>query len=183
MVYLPPIYGWFELCIDQECQTMRKSIGIHASDLSTGDCARVHLRTITFTNEMQEAALSNLDQCDSVTLLAYIISRFEGMEELMRANATALKIVLERSAPTSACAFCSVEENRDGHFTGRCTRFPDFVSRMAQASRLLVCLRYLKPSHQDDFGMKCRGCALGHNSLPCTQRRAFNGSPMKRHRN
>lgn len=137
---------------------------------------------MTFTNEMK-TALSNLDQCDSATLLAYIISRFEDMEELMRANAAALKTVLERSAPTSACAFCSVEENRDAHFTGRCTRFPDSVSRTAQASRLLLCLRCLKPSHQDDCGVKCGGCGLDHNSLLCTQRRAFNGNPMKRPRN
>ncbi|VDP17989.1 unnamed protein product [Heligmosomoides polygyrus] len=97
---------------------------------------------MTFTKEMK-AALSSLDQCDLATLVAYIISRFEDMEELMRANAAALKTVLERSAPTSACAFCSVEENRDVHFTGRC----------------------LKPSHQDDCVVKCGGCGLDPHPL------------------
>ncbi|VDP15459.1 unnamed protein product [Heligmosomoides polygyrus] len=90
---------------------------------------------------------------------------------------------LERSAPTSACVFCSVEENRDRHFTGRCTRFPDSVSRTAQTWQLLLCLRCLKPSYQDDCGVKCGGCGLDHKSLLCTQRWACNGNPMKRPHN
>ena len=52
---------------------------------------------------------------------------------------TACEELLNRTAPRSACAFCSVQENKDAHNSVRCSRFPDPVSRVVRAAKLALC--------------------------------------------
>ncbi|VDO64496.1 unnamed protein product [Heligmosomoides polygyrus] len=83
----------------------------------------------------------------------------------------ALQVILVRTAPCSSYAFCTVEENRGTHLTGRCTRYPDTVARTAQASRRRLRLRCLRDEHSDDCGVRCGNCGLDHNSILVFARR------------
>ncbi|VDL78221.1 unnamed protein product, partial [Nippostrongylus brasiliensis] len=82
------------------------------------------------------AALAELDACDAATVLTVLSPKLDAIQASMEELAKGMKVLLERSAPQSSCAFCTVEENRDAHITARCTRYPDTVSRTVQASRL-----------------------------------------------
>ncbi|KAK5964758.1 hypothetical protein GCK32_013744, partial [Trichostrongylus colubriformis] len=62
----------------------------------------------------------------------------------MRADIT---VLLERTAPKSSCIFCTVTENVDGHYTGRCHRYSDPVSRAMRVAELRLCSRCLRPDH------------------------------------
>ncbi|KAK6735627.1 hypothetical protein RB195_018689 [Necator americanus] len=79
--------------------------------------------------------------------------------------------LLERTAPKSSCLFCTVDENRDNHHSERCPRFPDPISKTAQATKLNLCLLCLKAAHEDTCGVKCGSCGLGHNFLLCSSKR------------
>lgn len=139
---------------------------------------------------------ADLDICDATTIMAYLIPTLEDLQATQSAMQTtqsamqaemlvdqlalraelkhlhaALQVILVRTAPCSSCAFCTVEENRDTHLTGRCTRYPDTVARTAQASRRRLCLRCLKDEHSDDCGVRCGNCGLDHNSILCSVRR------------
>ncbi|CAJ0605089.1 unnamed protein product [Cylicocyclus nassatus] len=89
-----------------------------------------------------------------------------------------LTIMVERTTPRSNCMFCTVEDNKDQHPTGRCCKFPDAVSRAVQASALGLCERCLQPKHHEDCGVTCPICGRLHNVLLCPNR-GQNG-PFKR---
>ncbi|KIH64531.1 hypothetical protein ANCDUO_05158 [Ancylostoma duodenale] len=94
--------------------------------------------------------------------------------------------IMVHTAPKSKsnCVFCSVEENRDPHYSSRCCKFADPVTRTVQASKLGLCLKCLKPSHGDDCKVACAGCGLGHNQLLCNSKRPHaNANNNKRPRN
>ncbi|KIH45386.1 hypothetical protein ANCDUO_24573 [Ancylostoma duodenale] len=92
--------------------------------------------------------------------------------------------IMAHTAPKSNCVFCSVEENRDSHYSSRCCKFADSVTRTVQASKLGLCLKCLKPSHGDDCKVACAGCGLGHNQLLCISKRPHaNANNNKRPRN
>ncbi|EYC12706.1 hypothetical protein Y032_0046g1377 [Ancylostoma ceylanicum] len=131
------------------------------------------------------AAIDDLDRCDIATLLHHLLPRLDAIDRRLdsidnRLDA-ALETILERTAPKSECAFCGVDENRDSHHTGRCSRFKDPVSRTAQAAKLQLCLCCLKPTHEDQCDVKCGACGLDHNVLLCHQRRPHHqqGGPKR----
>ncbi|XGW29823.1 hypothetical protein V3C99_009122 [Haemonchus contortus] len=129
---------------------------------------------MSFSSEMQ-AAIDELDRCDAATIL-------HNLMPMMKAMDAKLDQLLERTAPKSSCVFCTVEDNKDNHFTARCSKFPDSVSRAAQASKLHLCVKCLKPEHDLDCGMKCGNCGLDHNSYLCSRRRPH-AQQLKRPRN
>ncbi|VDP22757.1 unnamed protein product [Heligmosomoides polygyrus] len=100
-----------------------------------------------------------------------ISSRLQYLQTAMDTVMERTEVVLTRTAPKSNCIFCTVEENRDSHYSGRCMKYADPVSRTVQASKLNLCLKCLKPSHGDDCQVKCASCGLGHNQLLCHQGR------------
>ncbi|KAK6742034.1 hypothetical protein RB195_009728 [Necator americanus] len=110
------------------------------------------------------SALDDLDRCDIATLLHHLLPRLDSLEK-------ACQTLLERTAPKSSCLFCTVDENRDNHHSGRCPRFPDPISKTAQATKLNLCLLCLKAAHEDTCGVKCGSCGLGHNFLLCSSKR------------
>ncbi|VDO65269.1 unnamed protein product [Heligmosomoides polygyrus] len=71
--------------------------------------------------------------------------------------------LLQRTQPKSNCVFCSYEDNKDGHPTGRCCRFPDAVARVVQANVLQLCNKCLQQKHDEDCGFRCAICDQGHN--------------------
>ncbi|VDL68139.1 unnamed protein product, partial [Nippostrongylus brasiliensis] len=86
---------------------------------------------MSFTTDIQ-TALEELDRCDVATILHAITPKLEALD-------AKLNIILGRTAPKSSCVLCTVEENRNNHWTRRCTRYADPVARTAQASRLHLC--------------------------------------------
>ncbi|KAK6029223.1 hypothetical protein OSTOST_04667 [Ostertagia ostertagi] len=88
-----------------------------------------------------------------------------------------IHVLMERTAPTSNCAFCPVGENLDNHHTARCHRHPDPVSRAMRASELHLCVRCLRPEHGGNCNVTCSFCRGGHNNVLCSQRTA---APFKR---
>ncbi|VDL67380.1 unnamed protein product [Nippostrongylus brasiliensis] len=78
-----------------------------------------------------------------------------------------LTALIQQTTPHSSCLFCSVEDNRDNHPTGRCYRFPDAVSRAVQAANLQLCNRCLQKKHQEDCGICCTYCGKDRNVLIC----------------
>uniref|UniRef100_A0A7I4XXP8 Uncharacterized protein n=1 Tax=Haemonchus contortus TaxID=6289 RepID=A0A7I4XXP8_HAECO len=88
--------------------------------------------------------------------------------------------LMERTKPKSSCLFCSIDDNKDNHPTGRCCRFPDPVSRAAQAANLQLCNRCLQPRHPGDCGVQCTYCGRDHNALLCPSRSSQSSSPFKR---
>ncbi|VDP43720.1 unnamed protein product [Heligmosomoides polygyrus] len=115
---------------------------------------------------------------EAVTILREMVPRIATMERASKTMERALNTLLDRSTPKSSCVFCPVDENRDNHFSGRCSRFADTVARTAQASRLRLCLCCLMPEHMDDCRVKCGNCGLDHNVLLCTRKKPSH--PMKR---
>ncbi|XGW22653.1 hypothetical protein V3C99_005120 [Haemonchus contortus] len=91
-----------------------------------------------------------------------------------------LDLIMERTKPHSSCVFCSVEENRDNHPTGRCCRFPDAVSRAIQVTNLQLCNRCLQPKHSEDCGILCTFCGKEHNVLICPGKASLGTSSFKR---
>ncbi|EYB92010.1 hypothetical protein Y032_0199g1666 [Ancylostoma ceylanicum] len=81
-----------------------------------------------------------------------------------------LDVLLERTKPRSNCVFCTVEDNKDQHPTGRCCKYPDAVSRAVQAAALGLCERCLQPKHVEDCGVSCPICTRNHNVLLCPNR-------------
>ncbi|VDL87465.1 unnamed protein product, partial [Nippostrongylus brasiliensis] len=57
---------------------------------------------MSFSADIQ-AALEDLDRCDVSTILHAILPKLDSID-------AALKTLLERSAPRSSCALCTVEE-------------------------------------------------------------------------
>ena len=120
--------------------------------------------------QLQEA-MDELDRCDLATLLANLLPRLDALEHSNRILLERTAIILERTAPKSSCIFCPVDENRDNHFSGRCSKYPDPVTKAAQATKLGLCLRCLNPAHGDSCVVKCGNCGSGHNFLLCHNRR------------
>ncbi|EYC40107.1 hypothetical protein Y032_0629g849 [Ancylostoma ceylanicum] len=127
-------------------------------------------------DELDNVCLDAADQ--QTVLLQRILSqlttlnfRMERLESDSRALTSNTDLLVERSAPKSNCVFCSVEDNRDNHFSGRCSRFSDPVARTAQAMVLRLCLKCLKPEHgAEDCRMRCGGCGRDHNQLLCSSK-------------
>lgn len=123
-----------------------------------------------------------LDQAEcspsNAELLAEMIAVRQQMESSYNHLATrlhhlegAMAELLERTKPRSPCIFCPLPENRDGHTTTRCNRYPDPVAKSVQATRLGLCERCLKPLHGDeDCGVQCSSCGRPHNVLLCANR-------------
>ncbi|KAK5971545.1 hypothetical protein GCK32_018833 [Trichostrongylus colubriformis] len=112
------------------------------------------------------ASLTNALQLLSASI-QQIVPRLEYLQTTNDILMERTSVLLARTAPKSNCTLCAVEENRDSHFSGRCQKYADPVSRTIQASKLNLCLRCLKPSHGDDCMVTCGGCGLGHNQLLC----------------
>ncbi|KAK6032822.1 hypothetical protein OSTOST_00979 [Ostertagia ostertagi] len=115
-----------------------------------------------------------LDQAESatspstaevLTAIGHVLGRLHNLE-------LAVNELLKRSEPRSSCIFCPLAENRDGHNTPRCNRFPDAVAKSMQVARLGLCGRCLKPAHadDDDCGVQCAACGRPHNVLLCANR-------------
>ncbi|CAJ0594562.1 unnamed protein product [Cylicocyclus nassatus] len=66
---------------------------------------------------------------------------------------------------TSSCVFCP--EGEASHPSGRCPKYPDPVSRAVQASRLGLCDRCLRRSHDEPCDASCNHCRKPHNTLLC----------------
>ncbi|WKX91629.1 hypothetical protein Q1695_010004 [Nippostrongylus brasiliensis] len=115
---------------------------------------------MSFTTDIQ-TALDELDICDVATILHAITSKVEALD-------AKLNIILKRTAPKPSCVLCTVEENRDDHWTRRGTRYADPAAKTAQASRLNLCLACPKPENEDACGVNCGVCGLDHNTLLCT---------------
>ncbi|EYC11167.1 hypothetical protein Y032_1465g3885 [Ancylostoma ceylanicum] len=96
------------------------------------------------------------------------LHRLESSSELLIERTDA---ILAKNKPKSICVFCSSEENKDGHHSTRCTKFPDPVSRTVKATKLNLCLRCLIPEHGGDCKVTCSSCGLAHNYLLCHQKR------------
>ncbi|KIH63990.1 hypothetical protein ANCDUO_05703 [Ancylostoma duodenale] len=130
-------------------------------------------------------AMEDLDmpeQSTVISLLRQISSRLERLELDNELLLERTGLTVTRTAPKSNCVFCSVEENKDSHYSSRCCTFADPVFRTVQASKLGLCLKCLKPSHgEDDCKVVCGGCGLGHNQLLCHSKRPY--FPNKRPRN
>ncbi|EYB82324.1 hypothetical protein Y032_0362g3507 [Ancylostoma ceylanicum] len=113
-----------------------------------------------------------LDAADQQTMqLTTLNFRMERLERDDRALTSNTDLLVERSAPKSNCVFCSVEDNRDNHFSGCCSPFSDPVARTAQAMVLRLCLKCLKPEHRaEDCRMGCGDCGRDHNQLLCSSK-------------
>ncbi|KIH53330.1 hypothetical protein ANCDUO_16546 [Ancylostoma duodenale] len=121
-------------------------------------------------------ALQAID--DKMASLFNVFATLNARQDRLEA---AINLITERSAPVPSCLFCPVAENLDSHQSGRCTRFPDTVSRAVQASRLGLCERCLKTGHEEDCGVTCQFCRLPHNTLLCPTRSLhFRHQPKKR---
>uniref|UniRef100_A0A7I4Y0Y8 40S ribosomal protein S12 n=1 Tax=Haemonchus contortus TaxID=6289 RepID=A0A7I4Y0Y8_HAECO len=123
-----------------------------------------------------QAAIDELDRCDAATIL-------HNLMPMMKAMDAKLNQLLERTAPKSSRVFCTVEDNKDNHFTARCSKFPDSVSRTAQASKLHLCVKCLKPEHDLECGMKCgnapaEGLMLSSSKGLETEASPFPSSPI-----
>ncbi|XGW05416.1 hypothetical protein V3C99_016069, partial [Haemonchus contortus] len=125
-----------------------------------------------------------LDQTDSVSSPsnAAIMAALEHVVGRLHTLEAAVNELLKRSEPRSSCIFCPVADNRDGHNTSRCNRFPDAVAKSMQVARLGLCGRCLKPAHDDeDCGVQCAACGRPHNVLLCANR-GQGGGGFKRRR-
>ncbi|VDL66139.1 unnamed protein product [Nippostrongylus brasiliensis] len=113
-------------------------------------------------------------------------NRLDALHQELASHRTALMgsvdEILLRTAPKSNCLFCSVEDNKDSHPTGRCCRFPDPVSRAVQASTLRLCNKCLQRIHPDDCGIRCSFCGREHNVLLCPEK-ATQAQSYKRRKN
>lgn len=139
---------------------------------------------LTMHIEPLRDALKSLEK--TIDQLAMVLQqRIDSMTEILelklQAYDRAFETILERTKPKSSCVFCSFDDNKDGHPTGRCCRFPDAVARAVQANVLGLCNRCLQPNHSDDCGFKCAICDQGHNMLLCPSR--SQASPFKRRKN
>ncbi|RCN24206.1 hypothetical protein ANCCAN_30103 [Ancylostoma caninum] len=85
--------------------------------------------------------------------------------------------LLKRTEPKSNCAFCTYNDNKDSHPTGRCCRFPDAVSRAVQAASLNLCQKCLQQRH---CGISCTFCGRDHNVLLCPNKSTIAPHPYKR---
>ncbi|WKY06646.1 hypothetical protein Q1695_006663 [Nippostrongylus brasiliensis] len=114
---------------------------------------------------------SNADLLQAILQLqAHVESTFNHMASRIHSLEGALTELLERSKLKSACIFCPLEENRGGHTTSRCNRFPDVVAKSMQVARSGLCGRCLQPAHSedDDCGVHCTACGGMHNVLLCS---------------
>ncbi|KIH50811.1 hypothetical protein ANCDUO_19107 [Ancylostoma duodenale] len=128
-----------------------------------------------------EAAISHLSA--RITALENSCSRIAAVEN----SCSRIPVVegacvelLERSKPRSPCIFCPLPENKDGHNTARCSRFADPVAKSVQATKLGLCERCLKPTHEEDCGVQCARCGRPHNVLPCADRQSMAPSFKRR---
>ncbi|VDO92869.1 unnamed protein product [Heligmosomoides polygyrus] len=67
---------------------------------------------------------------------AHVESTFNHMAARLHSLEGDMSVLLEGSKPNPACVFCPVEDNRDGHTTSRCNRFPDVVAKSIQVARM-----------------------------------------------
>ncbi|VDL84881.1 unnamed protein product, partial [Nippostrongylus brasiliensis] len=88
------------------------------------------------TPELRQAMedLDNVVLTDDVPALSTIVSAMQQLSATMQLVLPRLQylqttsdilmertsVLLSRSAPRSNCIFCTVEENRDSHYSGRC---------------------------------------------------------------
>ncbi|KIH56165.1 hypothetical protein ANCDUO_13659 [Ancylostoma duodenale] len=90
---------------------------------------------------------------DKANRVAYQMERLESDNRALTGNTD---LLVERSAPKTNSVFCLVDDNRDNHFSGRCSRYSDPVARTPQAMVLRLCLKCLKPEHEaEDCRMRC----------------------------
>ncbi|VDO15548.1 unnamed protein product [Haemonchus placei] len=66
---------------------------------------------------------SSPSNADIMAALEHVVGRLHSLE-------AAVNELLKRSEPRSSCIFCPVADNRDGHNTTRCNRFPEAVAKL-----------------------------------------------------
>ncbi|RCN37454.1 hypothetical protein ANCCAN_16661 [Ancylostoma caninum] len=127
------------------------------------------------------------DYSSLMTALQQLSSKIDSILPLLERLELDNELLLERTgkimaltAPKSNCVFCPVEENRDSHYSSRCCKYADPVSRTVQDGKLGLCLKCLKSSHGDDCRVACVGCGLGHNQLLCNSKRPHFASKRPR---
>ncbi|KAK6031955.1 hypothetical protein OSTOST_01876 [Ostertagia ostertagi] len=130
-----------------------------------------------------ESSPSNADLMSAIQgLQQQMESTFHHVAARLQNLEGAVKELLERSTPRSSCLFCPLPDNRDGHTTSRCNKYPDAVAKSMQVARLGLCGRCLKPAHDDDdCGVQCAACGRPHNVLLCANR-GQGGGGFKRRR-
>ncbi|VDO21536.1 unnamed protein product [Haemonchus placei] len=69
----------------------------------------------------QAESTSSPTNADIMAALEHVVGRLHTLE-------AAANELLKRSEPRSSCIFCPVADNRNGHNTSRCNRFPDAVA-------------------------------------------------------
>ena len=134
---------------------------------------------VAFTIHIEPIADAFKELSERMAQLIFMVEKtgetVQRMEQKMRQYDSALETLLHRSTARSNCAFCTFEDNRDQHQTGRCCRYADPVARATQASAMRLCEKCLQPKHSEDCGLSCQICGRGHNVLLCPSRGGHSG--------
>ncbi|KAL6726689.1 hypothetical protein Aduo_008633 [Ancylostoma duodenale] len=77
---------------------------------------------------------------------------------------------MERTGTRQPCLFCSKEQNKDGHISGRCHQFPDVVVRALRVAELSLCRQCLKDRHDHTCAVRCSCCHGDQYILLCPSR-------------
>ncbi|KAK5976305.1 hypothetical protein GCK32_022882 [Trichostrongylus colubriformis] len=126
--------------------------------------------------ELQLFELERQAAMDAISnTLQGITNRLDTLFAVVAEMRDEVHTLLERTTPKSTCVFCTLAENVDGHFTGRCHRYLDPVSRAMRVSELHLCARCLRPEHGSAIcTVSCNLCRGSHNTVLCS------GPPMKK---
>ena len=84
---------------------------------------------------------------DKLERLLNLFANFSIRQDRLEASIISL---CERKV-SRGCVFCP--DSGESHQSGRCSRFPDSVSRAVQAFRLGLCERCLRAGHDEDCGI------------------------------
>ncbi|VDP07335.1 unnamed protein product [Heligmosomoides polygyrus] len=131
---------------------------------------------------LAEAVRDLKEQLNSfaITFASKIDAVADGLARQTEALNKKMDLLLERTQPRSNCIFCTINDNKDCHPTGRCCRYPDAVSRAVQANNLGLCNRCLQPRHSEDCGILCTYCGREHNVLLCPSKLSQANASLKR---
>ncbi|EYC19101.1 hypothetical protein Y032_0025g1173 [Ancylostoma ceylanicum] len=63
--------------------------------------------------------------------------------------------LMKRTGSRQPCLFCSKEQNKDGHISGRCHQYPDVIIRALRVAELSLCRQSLKDRHEHACAVRC----------------------------
>ncbi|KAK6061260.1 hypothetical protein COOONC_01076 [Cooperia oncophora] len=179
---LETLLGFAVAVVRMVCALLNFCVAFYSLDISLTPMVMDEVDIAIHIDPLVEAVKDLKDQLNMVimSLNAKLDAVMEALNRQTETMSNKLDLLLERTKPKSSCVFCTFEDNKDNHPTGRCYRFADPVSRAVQASHLHLCNRCLQPRHCEDCGITCSFCSGNHNVLLCPAKASASSTPYKR---